>query len=69
MDSIEEALEASSFFEIKIDDARNLITEMAEIVKNRWRHRFRAQNMSEDECDLFAPALEHAEMERALSLT
>ncbi|ARE40942.1 Hipa protein [Rhodovulum sp. P5] len=65
--SLEIALEACEFFDIKIEEGQRLAHEMAEIITGRWKAAFREEGTSSEDVRGYANAFEHAETQEALN--
>ena len=66
--SLEIALEACEFFDVKLEDARCEAANMAKTLAARWKEALRDEGASGDEIRLYSEAFEHAETEVALQL-
>ena len=66
--SVEAWVEAAPFFEVTEDDARRTAVEVAMAVSARWRAALLANGVTEDQCDEYAAAFEHAETQVALRM-
>ncbi|QBF31852.1 type II toxin-antitoxin system HipA family toxin [Thalassococcus sp. S3] len=62
------ALEASEFFDVKLEDAWCEAANMAKTLAARWKEALRDEGSSGDEIRLYSEAFEHAETEVALQL-
>ena len=65
--SIEIALKACMFFEIKHADACRIANEMAQLISNNWVQALKDEGTSVNEVKLYKDAFEHEEVEKALS--
>ena len=65
--SIEIALEACEFFEIKSEEGQRVAHEMAEVITRRWKEALRDEGSSSEEVRGYADAFEHAEVQKALN--
>lgn len=65
--SLDIALEACEFFDVKLESARQQAGEMAKIVAGSWKQALREEGVSGDDIRLYADAFEHAAAEEALS--
>ncbi|MCY4241353.1 MAG: type II toxin-antitoxin system HipA family toxin [Rhodobacter sp.] len=66
--SLEIALEASEFFDIKQRDARRKAKEIADTIKGNWKQALRNEGCSVEDLRSYSDAFEHPEMEKALNL-
>ena len=66
--SMEIALEASEFFDLKLADARSGAANMARTLAASWKEALRDEGASSDDIRLYSEAFEHAEAEVALHL-
>ena len=66
--SVEAALEAAPFFELKPDDAAATAARMASTIRNEWRGRLAASGLTVAEIGAYRPAFEHGESRLALRL-
>ena len=66
--SLDLALEACEFFDVKPQIAEQEAGKMARIIADNWKQVLREQGSSGDELRAYAEAFEHAEAEKALSL-
>lgn len=66
--SLDIALEACEFFDVKRESAKAQISEMAKIIAEGWRQALRDQGSSADEVRVYADAFEHDEAARALRI-
>lgn len=66
--SLDIALEACPFFDVKLESAKGQISEMAEIIAQGWRQALRDEGSSADEVHVYADAFEHDEAAKALRL-
>ena len=62
------SVEAAPFFEVSEDAARHQAAAMAAAITSRWRSALLANGATEDQCDEYAPAFEHAEADAALRM-
>ena len=67
--SVEAWVEAAPFFEVSEDVACRQATAMAEAVSSRWRGALLANGVTADQCDEYAPAFEHAQVDAALAMS
>ena len=66
--SLEIALEASEFFDVKQNCARREASEMGGIIADNWKQVLRNEGCSVADLRLYSDAFEHAAMEEALNL-
>lgn len=66
--SLDLALEACEFFDVKPQIAEQEAGKMARIIADNWKQVLREQGSSGDELRAYAKAFEHVEAEKALSL-
>ncbi|MEM6411553.1 MAG: type II toxin-antitoxin system HipA family toxin, partial [Pseudomonadota bacterium] len=66
--SLEIALEACEFFEVKRESAEAQISEMAKTIAEGWRQALRDQGSSADEVRVYTDAFEHDEATKARRL-
>jgi serine/threonine-protein kinase HipA len=66
--SIALALEASTFFEIPRDEARRMITMIADTIAAQWREMFRQVGVTGERARDYETAFEHEESKRARAL-
>ena len=66
--SLEIALEACEFFDVKLEDAKYEAANMARMLAASWKEALRDEGASGDEISLYFEAFEHAEAEVALQL-
>ena len=66
--SVDVWVEAAPFFEVTEDAARHQAAAMAAAIASRWRSALLANGVTEDQCDEYAPAFEHAEADAALRM-
>ena len=66
--SIEAAVDASLYFEIGRDRAREMLRAMLGVIDREWAGRCRAEGLSADEIAAYRPAFEHGETARARRL-
>lgn len=59
-------VEAAPFFEVSEDKARETAGAMAETITGRWRDLLLDHGLTDAQCDAYAPAFEHGQMEVAL---
>jgi len=64
--SIEIALEACEFFDLKLDDARAYSAFAANKIREGWKDALRHEGASSTEVKRYSPAFEHADNEKAL---
>lgn len=67
--SVEAWIEAAPFFEVSEDSAREAAATMATIIAGRWRDLLLESGVTEKQCDEFAFAFEHDQMNVALQGT
>ena len=67
--SVEAWIEAAPFFEVSEDAARETAAAMATIITGRWRDLLLESGVTEKQCDEFAFAFEHDQMNVALQGT
>ena len=65
--SLDIALEACAFFDVKTEEGQRLAHEMAEVITGRWREAFRDEGTSSDDVRGYANAFEHAQTQEALN--
>ena len=65
--SLEAALEAAPFFEVRRDQAAEIATAMASRIRREWRGRLAAAGLSDAEIRSYEPAFENEEARWALS--
>ena len=66
--SLDTALEACEFFDVKPEVARQQAHEMAKTVAGSWKQFLREEGASGDDIRLYTEAFEHAAAEKALSI-
>ena len=66
--SVEAALEAAPFFEVKPDAAAGMLGSMASTVRNEWRGRLAEEGLTAAEIQAYEPAFEHKESRLASRL-
>ncbi|MEM8773171.1 MAG: type II toxin-antitoxin system HipA family toxin [Pseudomonadota bacterium] len=66
--SLEIALDACEFFDVKQNDAKQEANEMARILADSWKQALRGEGASGDDIRLYADAFEHAAAEEAMNL-
>lgn len=66
--SLEIALEACGFFDVKTERARQMAGEMARTIALNWRQALREQGASGEQIRLYADAIEHRESEQAMAM-
>lgn len=66
--SLEIALEASEFFDVKIESAKAYVFEMANIISKNWRQALRSEGCTSDDVQNYADAFQHEEINRALAV-
>jgi len=66
--SLEIALEACGFFDVKQNDAKQEANKMARILADSWKQALRGEGASGDDIRLYADAFEHAAAEEAINL-
>lgn len=64
--SLDIALEACEFFELKLADARQQASRMAETIASNWKQALRAEGASPGDVRTYADAFEHTEAEKAI---
>ena len=67
--SIEAALEAAPFFDLRRDAAAAMLARMVQTVADEWRARLRAAGLSSPEVAEYEPAFEHEQTRIARRLT
>ncbi|MCP4936184.1 MAG: type II toxin-antitoxin system HipA family toxin [bacterium] len=67
--SLDLALEASGFFDLKRSAACRMAFNIAETITNNWKQALRDEGASATEVKLYTDAFEHDEMEEALKLS
>lgn len=65
--SMEIALEACEFFDVKMEEGKRLAHEMAEVITSRWKEAFRNEGTASEDVRGYANAFEHAETQKALN--
>ena len=66
--SLDQALEAAQFFSMSSDEAKQRAGAMARQIHDTWQAIMRRNGVSRRDLDQLAPAFEHHETERALTL-
>lgn len=66
--SIEAAIEASLFFDLDEDIAREMVYRTASTISSHWKDIALQNGLSENQCRAYAPAFEHEEMKYAIDL-
>ena len=66
--SLEAALEAAPFFEVRLDQAAATAAGMAATIRREWRGSLAAAGLSEEEIRSYEPAFENEEARRALRI-
>ncbi|WP_227272697.1 type II toxin-antitoxin system HipA family toxin [Roseobacter weihaiensis] len=66
--SLEIALEACEFFDVKRDKARQIAHDVATTLSGNWRRAMQEEGMTGDEARLYQDAFEHSECARALGM-
>ncbi len=66
--SLDLALTAAACFELEADDARRVAARMADRVRRHWKRMLKSEGASPSDLRDYAPAFEHAEMDKALQL-
>lgn len=66
--SLEIALAACEFFDIKLENGRQIAREMAKTITGNWKQALREQGASVDEIRLYLDAFEHRESESGRAL-
>lgn len=66
--SLDIALEACSFFELKLSNAKQQAATMARTIAGSWQTALRNEGLSADEARGYREAFEHADAEKALQL-
>ena len=66
--SLELALDACEFFELKLTDAMQQASKMAHMIATGWKQALRNEGASPDEVQIYIDAFEHLEAEKALGL-
>ena len=64
--SIEIALEACEFFDLKPEEARAYVSSAAETIRANWKALLKEEGASPQEVKLYSDAFEHEESEKAL---
>jgi len=67
--SMEIALEASEFFEVKLEKARLIARDMATTISGKWCQAMREEGMAGNEVRLYRDAFEHRDSEYALRMS
>ncbi len=67
--SIEQAIDASEFFDVSVDRAKEIAGEMSQTITENWRKHMADNELTAKEINEFAKAFEHSEMEYALNLS
>jgi serine/threonine-protein kinase HipA len=67
--SIEAAIEAAPFFDLKEDHARANLGELVTVIRDQWQGHCRDAGMSGSEIAAYRAAFEHAEFETALRMS
>lgn len=66
--SLEIALEACEFFDVKVENAKADVSEMAKIISKSWKQALRSEGCTSDEVQNYADAFQHEEVNRALAV-
>lgn len=66
--SLEIALEACEFFDLKLEQAKDQASEMANIISRSWKQALRSEGCSPDDVQDYTSAFQHEESNRALAI-
>ncbi len=66
--SLEIALEACEFFDVKVESAKAHLSEMADIISKNWKRALRSEGCTTDDVQTYADAFQHEEINRALAV-
>ena len=66
--SLEVALEACEFFDVKVERAKAHLSEMADIISKSWKQALRSEGCTTDGVQTYADAFQHEEINRALAV-
>lgn len=66
--SLDIALEACEFFDLKLENARDQASEMANIILRSWKQALRSEGCTPDDVQDYTNAFRHEESNRALAI-
>ena len=66
--SLELALDACEFFDVKVESAKADVSEMANIISKNWKQALRSEGCTSDDVQNYANAFQHEEINRALAI-
>lgn len=66
--SLEIALEACEFFDLKLEKAKDQASEMANIISRSWKQALRSEGCTPDDVQNYTSAFQHEESNRALAI-
>lgn len=66
--SLEIALEACEFFDLKLEKAKEQASEMANIISRSWKQALRSEGCTPDDVQDYTNAFQHEESNRALAI-
>lgn len=66
--SLEIALEAYEFFDLKLEKAKDQASEMATIISRSWKQALRSEGCTPDDVQDYTSAFQHEESNRALAI-
>ena len=66
--SLEIALEACEFFDLKLEKAKDQASEMANIISRSWKQALRSEGCTPDDVQDYTNAFQHEENNRALAI-
>lgn len=66
--SLDIALEACGFIDLKLEGAKDHACEMANIISRSWKQALRSKGCTSDDVQGYANAFQHEESNRALAI-